>query len=257
MTSESIGISGAFTSATWADKSTAQIYTHLEVPTWAPWLAATAESLAGRAHVFAPGQLVLWDEQSNMPAASLSTNRISWNGDIAILPSWDDVAGDPTTYEHTYDPHGNTLTLMSMNVRPDLNGKGLARKLIEQVQCLAQDLQVQHLIGSFRPNEYGKYKLNTANPVGFAEYCALTRPDGLPVDGWIRNLTRNGMKPLKVDSQAMIVSIPISEFNQIKQPHWKLVNDQWECGEVGSWTVNENTGLATYIESNLWGYIPF
>lgn len=261
MTSEIKASSSRFKVGVWEDNSISQIYSKLEIPNWAPWLVASQDSLAGRARIFKNGQLVLMEANTNIPAASLSTNRIWWNGDPKTLPSWDTVAGDPTTYEATYQPNGNTMTLMSMNVRPDLTGAGLARKLIEEIQMVARELAVENLIGSFRPTEYGKYKLNTEFPVDFGTYCSLTRPDGLPIDSWIRNLTRNGMIPLRVDPCAMVVQLPLQEFNELKNTFnvdkWHYINDLWECGEVGNWTVDKTTNLATYIESNLWGKLRF
>lgn len=180
------------------------------------------------------------------------------------MPSWDDVAGDPTTYEKTYNPEGNALTLMSMNVRPDLQSRGLARKLIGSIQQVAKDMQVEHIIGSFRPNEFGKYKHKTPG-CSFEEYCAMTRDDGLPIDSWLRNLTRNGMKPLKIDHRAMVVDVPLADFYEIQMLHkpemWQIVHSQdeiqvVECGEVGNWHVDIGNQKATYIESNIWGTIP-
>ncbi len=30
----------------------------------------------------------------------------------------------------------------------------------------------------------------------------------------------------------------------------------WECGETGTWYVDDGAGAAAYIESNFWGRIP-
>lgn len=244
----------------WQQKDVQAIYEELEHPNWAPWLEAKPCSLAGRTVSFPDGQLMIKSIHGK-PLASLSMNKIMWDGDMKTLPSWDEVAGEPTTYEKTYVPSGNTLVLMSMSVHHLHTGEGYARKLIEQAKLLAIKLEVNYLIGSFRPNEFGAYKLaHIGKDVDFATYCKLTRQDGLPIDGWLRNLTRNGMRSLIVDSHAMTVSMPIKDFEYYKQtyrPHvWCEINqDVWECGEVGTWKVDYNNGIATYKESNLWGLI--
>lgn len=246
----------------WTPQEAPVIYQHLEVPNWAPWLAASMDSLAERSQVFQEGQIVLMG-LGNLPLASLSTNRIFWDGNRGTLPTWDDVAGDPTTYEKTYIPNGNTLVLMSMNVTPTQQGKGLTKIMLEHMGKVAQKIGIQYVIGSFRPSEFGKFKAIPGNAESdFGDYCNLTREeDGLPKDAWIRSLTRNGMKPLAVDRNAMTVPVSLDEFIQImnsgyNQGMWQEVApDIWECGEVGRWIIDRNLEKAIYKESNLWGII--
>ncbi len=242
-----------------AAKDAQVVFEILEKPNWAPWLAASPQTIAGRAEVFPAGQLLAKDIRG-FPMACLSMNRINWNGDPASLPSWDEVAGDPTTYENTYKPEGNTLALMSMNVNPDHQREGYARKLIEQAKLLGLKLPgISYVIGSFRPNEYGKYKLEGSDHlIDFNSYCEMRREDGLPVDGWLRNLTRNGMKPIKVDPKAMVVTLSLEEFLKLQKSHYSLPwveisPGTWECGEVGNWVLDNEHGTVIYKESNLWG----
>ena len=88
----------------------------------------------------------------------------------------------------------------------------------------------------------------------------MLRPDGLPIDSWLRNLIRNGMKALIVDKKAMTVETSIEEFTKYQSVYnigkWKEVTpNTWECREVGQWTIKGNTAI--YQECNLWGEIPF
>lgn len=256
----------------WTPEMAQQLYDELETQCWNPVLEAKPASLKGRAEVFPAGQIVLKDPLTGELIASLSTNKIHWNGDETTLPTWDEVAGEPTTYEHTYCDDGNTLVLMSMNVKPTYRKGGYARQMVSSIQTIAQELGVEHLIGSFRPNEYGQYKLDYIEqgktPMGFEQYVQTTAPRGeagqlLPVDGWIRHLTLNGMEPLAVDHNAMHVILSLEDFIQHKDEYtpnlpkkWVQIGDLWECGEVGAWTINEDEGIAIYQESNVWGRLP-
>lgn len=240
----------------WAPNDGPHIYDQVEKLNWAPWLAATPETLSGRAEVFPEGQLIIKDESSKKILATLSTNRINWSGNLDDLPCWDDVAGEPTDYSNTFMPAGNTLVLMSMNVHPDFQKEGLARQLIEEIKKQAKNLGITHLIGSFRPNEYGKFKSQGENwKVDFEEYCKMTRDDGWPIDGWLRSLMKNGMEPQIVDQKAMTVQISTTEFlnyKSMKPEKWKEVTPGiWECQEVGFWKVDGNQAI--YQECNLWG----
>jgi GNAT superfamily N-acetyltransferase len=236
----------------------------LKYPTGHPGLLQVKPHLPAGHWFFRKANCFLWKMQPDFRPRVYQPTEFTGEGATTELPSWDEVAGDPTTYENTYNPQGNALTLMSMNVRPDLQSRGLARKLIGSIQQVAQDLNIEHVIGSFRPNEFGKFKQKNPS-CSFEEYCAMTREDGLPVDAWLRNLTRNGMKPLKIDHQAMVVTVPLSEFYEIQTIHkpemWQIVGSQdeiqgVECGEVGAWHVDLGNQSATYIESNIWGTLP-
>lgn len=264
----------------WTPQLAYEIHSQLEIPNWAPWLAASVDSIAGRPLVFEAGQILLSDPETKAPIASISTNQISWDGNPETLPSWDDIAGDPTTYEQTYSPGGNTLVLMSANVHPDYQGKGFGSQLIKYVLETAQEIStIEHVIGSFRPTGYGPYKAANYDAVPtFEEYAAMPAPtdkvkpidtaidwsawgEHVPYDPWFRNLARNGMSPLKVDHTAMVVNITAQEFYHHQQTYktdqWQqLPNGNWLCGEVGEFHPQED-GTFTYIEANLWGKLPF
>jgi hypothetical protein len=258
----------------------AEIFDVLEVPGWAPWLRFSPQQLDAQAEVFPAGQILLCDDDSR-PIASLSTNRIDWDGQVEHLPTWDDVAGRSRTYRETHDPRGNAMVLMSVSVRPDQRGSRLPQELIDRARAVAVGNGIEHLLSDFRPSGYGRHKARHGG-VGFAEYCSLTRPDGLPVDDWLRSLVRIGMEPLRVDRRAMVLETTVRDLRRFRRiyepgkwyevreprrldalidehaPHNELerVETVWECGETGTWYVDISAARALYIESNLWGQLP-
>lgn len=243
----------------WKPGDALSIYTQLEHPNWAPWLEASVETIAGRATIFPKGQLLIKD--NGLLSASLSMNQINWDGSVDTLLSWDNVAGFNTTdYSETYQSHGNTLVLMSMNVAPQAKGKQLPTRLITYAKQLAQELGLQYILGSFRPSGYGMAKQQLGFTLLFWEYCMMKQSGTeKPIDPWLRSLWWNGMRMLKEDSQAMVVTIPLSRFEDYKQTYkpdlWRETSPgNWECGEVGNWRTND--GIAIYQESNVWGIIP-
>lgn len=258
---EVIQITRDFTVSPWTPKEAQAIYQALEEPNWAPWLAASAETLAGRACVFPEGQLVMKDLLGGY-MGSLSLNQIMWDGDPHTLPSWDDVAGDPTDYSKTYDPNGNTLVLLSMNVSPEWKGHHVPGKLVSKAKKLAFGLSVAHIMGSFRPSGYGEAKMHMGFDLDFATYCHMTRPgNSKPVDPWLGSLWHMGMQMVAIDTKAMTVRVSkdaFASFQHTYKPHmWnEIAPGVWECGEVGQWKVDENSQSATYRESNIWGSIP-
>jgi len=245
----------------WSPGDALEIYEILEHPNWAPWLEASAKTLAARASVFPQGQLVMTDGFGKY-AASLSLNQIDWDGNISHLPTWDEVAGDPTDYSTTYKPSGNTLVLLSMNVSPAYKGLQLPSKMIDTAVIVAKSLMVDHLIGSFRPSGFGEAKKESGHELNFEHYCMTTQPNSTkPVDPWLRSLWWKGVQMLAVDPKAMTVTVTTPElvhYQHVYKPlSWNEVKPGvWECGEVGAWTVDSQMGTATYQESNIWGLLP-
>lgn len=233
------------------------IYNELEVPNWAPWLRASVDTLAKRAKVFPEGQLAVWEEKH--PIANISLSRFNYDGNPSNLPTWDELMGVPATGEHTFDLNGNAVGMMSINVHSDYQGKGLTKVIIAAVKDRAAKLGVTHIMGSFRPSQFGEY--STQNPkASIKEYIDKKRKeDDMPHDAWLRALTRNGMRMLRMDDAAMVVpDVTRSEFENHKSSYnpekWKQIAPAvWRCGETGVWLVGEKS--AVYVESNVWGIL--
>jgi GNAT superfamily N-acetyltransferase len=242
----------------YANESGIEPIAELEKECWSPWLAASLGSLKGRAEVFPNGQLCIYSELGLL--GTLSVNEIQWDGQPSSLPTWDQVAGEPTTYEHTYVPNGNTLCLMSMNVSPLGRGQQLPKLLIATLLDFAKNKGIEHVIGSFRPSAYSQAVLTAVKqgqePPVFETYCQTVNEHGEPVDPWLRSLSKNGMKPLAVDHHAMQIPISQEEFASVQKPDWQQITiagqPVWWCAETGFFCPQAD-GSYVYSESNIWG----
>lgn len=239
-------------------EETPLIYKELEEPNWAPWLRASPEVLAKRAEVFPEGQIAIWSKDGQ-PMGNLNLSRFTYNGDPRSLPTWDELMGDPATGEKTFDLGGNAVGMMSINIHPEYQGGGLTRVIIDAARKTAKELGIMHVMGSFRPSQFGEYSHVVDPRVSFSDYIRKTRPDNLPQDAWLRALARNGMHMLRIDDAAMVVpDVPRETFDDYRKTYnpdkWKQIAPSvWRCGETGLWLVGEKT--ATYVESNVWGIL--
>lgn len=257
-----------------------EIYNELESKNWAPWLRFSAEDLDAQASVFPAGQMFTRTEQGVL-AVALSTNRISWDGRAESAPAWDTIAGESMTYAETYQPDGNTLTLMSMNVNPVLKGRGYASSIFDSVRHLAETENIERIAADFRPSGFGSYKQATGK-FDIDEYAKLTRDDGQPKDPWLRSVTRQGADIMRSHERAMVVEATAEdvdlwsqtynsdrwwEVTDVHQKHQLLrthkpyrdlerVDQVLECGETGTWYVDRENNKAVYVESNMWAEIP-
>lgn len=234
-----------------------KIFSELEVPSWAPWLRASVETLEKRAEVFPEGQIAVWEGEH--PIANISLARFNYDGNPDNLKTWDELMGIPATGEKTYDPNGNAIGMMSINVKQDYQGQGLAKIIIDSVKDVASKLGVKYIMGSFRPTQFGVH--SHKNPhAHFGGYVGSRRAeDNLPTDAWLRTLTRNGMRMLRVDDAAMVVpDVSREEFDNYRKTYnpgmWRQISPTvWRCGETGIWFVGEKN--AVYAESNVWGIL--
>lgn len=234
-----------------------KIFDDLEVPNWAPWLRASAETLAKRAEVFPEGQISIWE--GGHPIANISLTRFNYDGNPENLKTWDELMGVPATGEKTFVPDGNALGMMSINIKQDYQGKGLARTFIDSVKETAAKLGVKHIMGSFRPTQFGEH--THKNPhANFTGYVGSKREeDSLPTDAWLRILTRNGMRMLRIDDAAMVVpDVSREQFDEYSKTYkpdkWRQISPTvWRCGETGIWLVGGKS--AVYVESNVWGIL--
>jgi GNAT superfamily N-acetyltransferase len=257
-----------------------EIYEHLESKNWAPWLRYSPEELDAQAQVFPEGQMFIRDEAGELVVA-LSTNRINWDGHVESAPSWDVMAGPDATYANTYDSSGNTLVLMSMNVDPSHQGRGLAGSIFEKVRGLAQEQDIERIAADFRPIGFGAYKRESGK-FDINEYADLCRNDGQLRDPWLRSVTRQGAEILRSHDRAMVVRATADEVDQWSQSFnpnswWEVTDDQQkdqlfsahqpfqdlrrvdqvlECGETGTWYVDRESNEAVYVESNIWAEVP-
>lgn len=233
------------------------IFHGLERPNWAPWLRASEGVLAKRAEVFPQGQIAIWERER--PVANISLARFNYDGDPQHLKTWDELMGDPPTGEGTFDLQGNALGMMSINVSQGQRGGGLTTEIFGAVRKLARELGVGHIMGSFRPTQFGDHSIKNPH-ASFKDYVDTKRPeDKLPIDGWLRILTKNGMRMLRVDDAAMVVpDVSREQFDEYRRTYnpdrWKQISlSVWRCGETGIWLVGEKS--AVYAESNVWGIL--
>lgn len=249
-------------------------YERLEVQSWAPWLRFSRSVLTEHVRAYPEDQFFAYDAQGLVGA--LSTNRILWHGDPSTLGSWDAIAGEHKDYRDTHVAHGNTLVTLSASIAGRARGGGVAARLLDAVRTSARERGLDHVIGSYRPAGYGRFKAR--DPRGFLAYVELQEDRGQPLDPWLRSLTRMGMTRMGVDEQAMVVDIPLREFERLRRqssPEWVRTAtardgdlhepalpfpsagcELWEAEEAGTWYVDREAGRAVYVESGIWGTVP-
>jgi GNAT superfamily N-acetyltransferase len=233
-----------------------ELVRRVESECWPPWLRFESKHFVAHQQLFPEGQFRLYDDDGR-PYASLSCTRMEWDEVIGHLPSWDAVAGPSLSFVEQFAHDGNALVPMSMSVRRDHAGAGVARELMKSAIERASDLGADYVIADFRPSGYGQAK--RAAFTDFVTYVTSGREDRTPVDPWLRVVQGLGFRLCKIDATAMVVKASrrdVESWMRDYNPNswWRVsdssivdrllqwhaptsiiskVDEVWECGETG------------------------
>jgi hypothetical protein len=192
--------------------------------------------------------LLAVDTETGVPVAKALSVPLSHDGEIADgLPEggWGWVVR-----QSAHDRlRGRTPTIVSaleIMIRPDLRGGGLSARMLAAMRDNAAELGFTDLIAPVRPT--GKTQINT--PID--EYAHARRPDGLPVDPWLRVHVRAGATIVNVAHTSMVMAATLDEWRG-----WTgLPFDTTGPVEVPQALVPVHCDVAqnqaVYVEPNVW-----
>ncbi|MGZ0150803.1 hypothetical protein ACXJJ3_27340 [Kribbella sp. WER1] len=172
---------------------------------------------------------------------------LAWDGTVADLPGGftDALARSVTSYEQGVVP--NTFVLMAAAVRSDEQGQGHAGRVITAVRDHAVANGLPQVIAPVRPTLKSSYPLTPIET-----FMTWTRPDGLPLDPWLRTHVRLGA--------TLLAPAPASQTMTGSVADWESWT-KMRFPSTGTYTipaglttlaidVEANTGL--YREPNIW-----
>ena len=127
----------------------------------------------------------------------------TWDEDPAVsLPEdgWDGVIVE-ATLDRLAGRRGNLVSALEISIRPDLQGQGLSGVMLAAMCDNAAALGFPSLVAPVRPNAKHLHP-----DLSIADYAALRRDDGLPVDPWLRVHVRAGGTIVGVSARAMTMA---------------------------------------------------
>ncbi|MBO0811559.1 MAG: N-acetyltransferase [Microlunatus sp.] len=194
------------------------------------------------------GELQLIMVEGARPIAFLHAVPIAWDGPEALPDrGWD------AALEGAFRLPGPTpaVSLIEARIDPNRTGQGLSMMLLNAARERIRDLGYQHLVGPVRPNQ----KL-TEPLTPMAEYAARVRPDGLPVDAWLRTHVRIGGKIIKVCPLSMIIPGTLDQWRGWTGLPFDRSGDIEVPGGVAPVHVSVEQDHAVYVEPNVWVHHP-
>jgi GNAT superfamily N-acetyltransferase len=139
----------------------------------------------------------------------------------------------------------NVLLGIAGSVHPEHRGRGLAGRIVRAFPRLAAEYGLGRVIIPVRPPDKANHPYES-----MSHYLARTRPDGLPIDGWLRTHVRVGGRILGIAERAWGLQGTAAEWTE-----WTGVpmrSDGAYPIPGGIVPVMVADGVGVYVEPNVW-----
>lgn len=141
----------------------------------------------------------------------------------------------------------NCLAALEISVDVASRGQGLSGRALAAVVELARANGLSEVVCPVRPTE----KSNSPR-MGLADYVALTRDDGLPVDPWLRVHVRAGGEIVGIAPLSMVMVGTLAQWRTWTVADLDRDGEIEIPGALAPLIVNQRQNVAVYIEPNVW-----
>jgi GNAT superfamily N-acetyltransferase len=195
--------------------------------------------------LFSDLELVLLDGEEIVAAGWAVPLR--WTGEINDLPSGynDSLARAVATHEAGERP--DTLAILAAQVRVDHQGRGVAGELLLALRNLAGQSGWPRVICPVRPTLKARYPLTPIE-----RYIEWTRPDGAPLDPWIRTHWRLGARVLAPAPRSQVITGTVEEWQTWTGMAFPDSGDYIIPDGLNTLRIDRGTDQGCYVEPNVW-----
>jgi GNAT superfamily N-acetyltransferase len=171
--------------------------------------------------------------------------------DTVALPErgWD-WAMEEATNTHRTASIPNALCALSVTVIPEFQGKGVGASILLAMIQSATARGLAEVVAPARPTGF---RWQTGSP--FEAYVKTKRPDGLPVDPWLRTHIRCGGRIDSVCNRSYTVVTSQAQWETWAQESLSSKQEFWPRGALAP-VRRIGEDLWEYIEPNVWVRYP-
>ncbi|MCA2215261.1 N-acetyltransferase [Jidongwangia harbinensis] len=193
--------------------------------------------------------LLAVDRDTGRAVAKAMSVPLAFDGDIAAgLPEggWD-WAIRTSAHDRLRGAEPTIVSALEILIRPDLRGSGLSGVMLTAMRDNVAKLGFRDLVAPVRPSGRSGH---AHTPID--GYAHATRPDGLPVDPWLRVHVRAGARIVNVAHSSMVIPGTLAQWRE-----WTgLPFDTSGPVEVPEALVpvhcDATQDQAVYVEPNVW-----
>lgn len=195
--------------------------------------------------LFSDLELVLLDGDEIVAAGWAVPLR--WNGQIADLPTGYNGCLARALEAHNAGVHPDTMAIVAAQVRRDRQGEGLAGELLTALRDLAGKAGWPRVICPVRPTLKASYPLTPIE-----RYIEWTRPDGTPLDPWIRTHCRLGARVLAPAPRSQVITGTVAEWQAWTGMAFPDSGDYVIPGGLSTLRIDREADQGVYVEPNVW-----
>jgi hypothetical protein len=206
--------------------------------------------MGGLARTFAHLQFAALD--GDEVVGIIHAAAFSWDGDLGSLPDrgWDAIL-ESCFRDADSGRQPSAATLLEAAIAPARQGGGLSSALLVGVRDRCRELGFGSLFGPVRPS------LKSLEPfVSMAEYIERRRPDGLPVDPWLRVHERLGARVVKIAPTSMTITGTLAQWRTWSGLPFDQTGDVVVPGALTPVHASVEHDHAVYVEPNVWMQHP-
>jgi len=193
---------------------------------------------------FAAHCLLAVDRSSGRAVAKGHSVPLAHTDDLAALPDdgwdWAIRRSAHTRLSGTTPTIASALEIM---IRPDLRGGGLSAIMLGAMRDNVAELGFRDLIAPVRPT-------GRSGPI--REYAFSTRPDGLPVDPWLRVHVRAGGRIVNVAHRSMVMTGRLEQWREWTGLPFDTDGPVDVPSALAPVHVSLAEDVAVYVEPNVW-----
>lgn len=184
-----------------------------------------------------------------VPVAKLCTVPFTWTGDPTrqLPPGGYDAVLLAAAQDALAGRRGTLVSALLAMVTPRLRGRGVSARLLAAARDNTARLGYRSLVAPVRPTRKHEHV-----EVPMDRYASWYRPDGLPVDPWLRVHHRAGGRPVGVAPYSMTITGTLAQWRTWTGLPFDSPGPVRLPGGLVPAQCDPERDVATYVEPNVW-----
>lgn len=201
----------------------------------------------GRVRAWFPELSIMLIDAGDIPVAMGWAVPIRWNGEAGELPGGytDTLRRAVEGRERADEP--DTLVICGGMVSTARTGQGLAAELVTALRELATTAGWERVIAPVRPTLKPRYPLTPIE-----EFARWTRPDGAPLDPWLRTHWRLGGRIIGTAPRSQTMTGTVEEWQSWTDMAFPSSGEYVIPDGLSTLRIDREADLGTYTEPNVW-----
>jgi GNAT superfamily N-acetyltransferase len=182
------------------------------------------------------------------PVARAFSFPFHWPADPATaLPAGHDAVIVQAVADRLAGRSGTLVAAVEVTVRADRRGTGLSARMLDALRQRTARLGYRDLVVPVRPSGKPEHP-----DVPLARYVGWTRPDGLPVDPWLRVHLRAGGRVVGLAPRSTTITGTLAEWRSWTGLPFDTAGPVRVPGALVPVHCDLRHGFGVYVEPNVW-----